>query len=497
VIAADHPEPPAIDTLDVSELLNRIGLARSAGRSSEAEAFCRAALDREPQNPSLYALLGWIAHDRGDYSAAVASARRAEELPEHDAVAVARLLVYAAAASGDWRLADETLLRLAVFDEASARAIALETAPAFLAFIDGRRQNLAFEEAVTSLDHTPAMISVVAPDVFRKIRATASACHLALDDGETAIELFGRAIEASPSPHPTASRLRADDPRPLLVTSLMPVRLEIQRAAVASWRRLGFDVASLNAPDEIDRLRDQFEGVAFHPATSDARAQFGRPLVYVDDMLAIRAKASGGVGGLINSDIVLTHDADAVVSETLKLAKNAFIFGQRVEVDRLEDGAGSAPKLYLFGYDWFLFPTDQAGDLAGAGMVFGAPWWDLWLPLRAKSIGMDIVNVRRPVALHESHPTRWNSDDSDRMGLVLASEIVAGTRETRPVSRFQHRMVQLASVLKSLEPEALKRGDTLDWLAPILRGLIQREAEPFGTRPSAFADPFWDSEGRI
>jgi hypothetical protein len=277
----------------------------------------------------------------------------------------------------------------------------------------------------------------------------------------------------------------------------MPARIEVQKAAVASWRRFGFDVASLNASDEIDHLHAEFEGVTFHRAGRDAKESLGRPLVYLDDMLAILARHTGRIGGVINADIVFSDDAGDVLAEALSLAEDAVLFGHRVDVGRVGMPIDPGAQIFLFGYDWFLFRTDQAPRMAGGQMVFGAPWWDIWLPLSARSLGLDIVNVRRPVALHENHVHRWNQQDLVTMGRVLTDFLVANARRMPAATRFQRRLSALATALEHMDPEAFADRDKLDWFASILRGLVQWETAPFGSDRHTRIEPFWDSAGQI
>nr|WP_295666156.1 hypothetical protein [Sphingomonas sp.] len=472
----------------LTDLIIGIGAARAEGRYHEAERFCRDAINLEPKNATLRVLLGWIALDRKGYDDAILAARQAGDMADHDAVAVARLLVYAAAAGGDWAIADATLSAL---DDATARALAVETGPIFLACLQEFRRNEAWEGAVRSFSHVPHVLDVAAPNVMRDLCAIASTCYLALGRAEAAIALFGRAAMLE-SAELEVSR---EDRPPLLVTSLMPARFEVQKAAVASWRRLGFNVASLNSADEIDTLRSEFPDMTFHTARRDAKELFGRPLIYVDEMLELLSGNACRIGGIINSDIVFAADAEAVVIRALALAEHALIFGNRVNVERLDVDAATS-EIYLFGYDWFLFRTGRAAQIAGGGMVFGAPWWDLWLPLQARSLGFDIVNVREPVALHEIHALHWRQHDLEKMGRILADTLIARATDAA-IDSFGDRVAQLGAILTRAGPETLADRFFLDWLASLLRGLVQLDAIPFTADACYRTGPFWNSQGEI
>ena len=491
---AGNDSIPQLDlNIPMDELVILIENARAAGRICDAEQLCRAAIAREPTNASLQVWLGWMAMDRKAYGYALEVAHQAALLADHDAFSTTRLLVYSAAASGNWALAEKALLNISRSDNDAAQAIAAETAPVFLACINSLHECLAYEEAVKSFEQMPSILITVAPRVMRKIYETVSTCYLALGKPEAAVALFKQATSTTRLATP-AEVMRL---RPLLITSLMPTRIKIQKAAVVSWRRLGFDVVSLNAVDEIGHLHSEFQGVTFHVAHRDARRVLGRPLVYLDDMLAILAADPGRVVGIINSDIVFSNEAGDAIKEALLLANEAFLFGHRTDVECLDHPSGSRSGIYLFGYDWFLMRSDCVPRVAGGGMVFGAPWWDIWLPLRAKSLNFDIINMRRPIALHEIHSMRWNPADLKTMGEVLINNLTMDVRETIPVTHFQYRLGELLAILEHMSADNVTERGTLDWLASLLRGIIQLEAIPFGTDRFAGVKPFWNLKGRI
>jgi hypothetical protein len=117
--------------------------------------------------------------------------------------------------------------------------------------------------------------------------------------------------------------------------------------------------------------------------------------------------------------------------------------------------------------------------------------------LNARSLGLDIVNVRCPVAFHENHPIRWKQEDLRAMGCILADVLVADARRTPAATRFQRRLRALAIALEHMDPEAFADRGNFDWFASILRGLVQGDAAPFGLERPAHIAPFCDSAGRI
>jgi hypothetical protein len=72
--------------------------------------------------------------------------------------------------------------------------------------------------------------------------------------------------------------------------------------------------------------------------------------------------------------------------------------------------------------------NDRMFDLAQlrvgrASLVFGAPWWDHYVPLRLLARGSELVFAAQPVAFHLRHQQRWNWDLWRDMGERFIEEI--------------------------------------------------------------------------
>src|SRR3989304_824708 len=122
----------------------------------------------------------------------------------------------------------------------------------------------------------------------------------------------------------------------LLVTSIAPHNVENQQRAIESWLRLGFSVASLNTPSEVDKLKPLFAGVEFVAVQKDAQADCGKPLVYLTDVVAFLRSRGSPICGLINSDIHL-RAAPETVQFPLREAGNSMVIANRIDVGPLDD----------------------------------------------------------------------------------------------------------------------------------------------------------------
>ncbi len=193
-----------------------------------------------------------------------------------------------------------------------------------------------------------------------------------------------------------------------LVTSVTPRNVENQRRAMDSWRRAGFSVTSLNVESEISQTRKLFPDIDFQPVTRDASAECGRPLVYLDDVLAFLRKNGTQVCGLINSDIHLRAD-EVTVQYVVEQARGSLLLACRTDVEALDRRCG---EVFKHGFDVFLFDKEILDLVPSSRFCLGQPWWDYWLP-------SCFINPRRPTPLklvtfpfvaHIKHSSDWNRD---------------------------------------------------------------------------------------
>ena len=89
-----------------------------------------------------------------------------------------------------------------------------------------------------------------------------------------------------------------------IATSLAPTKdLGIQENALNSWLHCGFKVVALNVQSEIDLLRYHFPDIEFVAPKRDASERYGKPYIYIDDILAYFARQNCKICGIVNSDI--------------------------------------------------------------------------------------------------------------------------------------------------------------------------------------------------
>jgi len=172
------------------------------------------------------------------------------------------------------------------------------------------------------------------------------------------------------------------------------------RRCVDSWLAAGHRVVSVNDEAEIAAIAPRFDGVEFHAAGRTAAARYGRPLVFLSDMLDAAAAAPEAAIGVINADLFL-RSAD-LLGETIATAgDDTLIYGQRLDVDDLDQPRDQ--QRYFWGIDYFFCAPSMVRDLADEGFVFGETWWDYWLPLVLAKRGCRLRPTAEPLVVHLRH----------------------------------------------------------------------------------------------
>lgn len=173
---------------------------------------------------------------------------------------------------------------------------------------------------------------------------------------------------------------------------------------ISTWREAGFKVHSLNSPDEIAALEARFPDVTFHAAPRDARAQVGKPLVYLRDMLAVLADQPGDYVALTNADVQLMHGSAALFES---LRPEGLAYSTRLDID---DMAMSNPVIHG-GVDFLMFPKSWIAENECPDFIFGTPWWDYWIPMATMGSGKPVTRLEvngLPIIAHLCHAERWD-----------------------------------------------------------------------------------------
>ncbi len=192
-----------------------------------------------------------------------------------------------------------------------------------------------------------------------------------------------------------------------LITSLVPgSRLDVQHSAVASWFQSGFEVATFNAPSELEDVSKDFPGVTCATALRDGRLATGRPVVFINDLLQKLRDTGFSVGGIINSDILIAPKSN-IRAFLEDMPNDCLLACPRTEVHDFSEDQGT---LDLLGYDAFLFHRTLLPDWNETRFCLGMPFWDHWFPMMALLAGRRLLKPVSADFRHIPHPV--SRDDS-------------------------------------------------------------------------------------
>ena len=194
-----------------------------------------------------------------------------------------------------------------------------------------------------------------------------------------------------------------------VMTSIAPYNIDNQRKAISSWLAAGFKVMSYNCLEEIEKLRPHFGDIEFVEAKRDARKEYGKPYVYFTDIMEFFKKSTYEACGIINSDIHFRAVNQNIIDFIMDEVKNSLVFGQRVDIDTLDDLSGS---MYI-GFDYFFFDRKIAGIYPEEKFCIGQPVWDYWILVMAVLSNIKVKKLLNPIAYHVKHNLNW-SETTDK-----------------------------------------------------------------------------------
>lgn len=215
-------------------------------------------------------------------------------------------------------------------------------------------------------------------------------------------------------------------PQITIATSIIPLNFDLQRAAIDSWRKLGFKVISLNSAAEAAIVAENFPDIPLTIVNRTAETTTGKPYVFFDDVIAALSAEQAAVCGIVNSDIMLMADAGFAdfIAET---AGDGLLFGSRLDVDSMADLDG---EKFIYGFDFFFFNKAALRIFPESGFCLGVPWWDYWAPFVPLLTGLACKELLSPVAFHLKHETKWAGELFCDYGRMFAEKIVPLARDT-------------------------------------------------------------------
>lgn len=204
----------------------------------------------------------------------------------------------------------------------------------------------------------------------------------------------------------------------ITITSIAPghKNFENQFKAVESWKKAGYEVVSLNAPEEIEQLKE-FKGVKFISTHRHNKQMFGKPYVTISAIIDYLKEAKSKHSLIINSDIII-NDADGITEDLKKRSEEGIIVMNRVDFDKVfEDG-----KIYELGFDGFYINEKHLETFPQSILCLGQCHWDYWLPYTATVKGVKLIRLKEKYIFHKKHNVQYSANDWVRTAEIFRSE---------------------------------------------------------------------------
>jgi glycosyltransferase involved in cell wall biosynthesis len=268
-------------------------------------------------------------------------------------------------------------------------------------------------------------VSSPGPNRLQEIEAQVAYTNKIKDFNRQLSELVEDAQRTFAPPVPAPTPLTPAPTTQITIATTIGVTkdLEIQKRAVNSWIQCGFKVVAINTQNEMDIVKQHFPAVEFVTATRDAKTQFGKPYIYLDDILAYFAAQPGKICGIVNSDIYVSKET--LPSFVHAQAINSLVFGSRVDVTSFDNVSNGS---FYNGFDYFFFDKDIIKIYPPSNFCLGLPWWDYWMPLIAIISKIPAKRVVSPICFHLVHPTNYSIAIYNELAIQMSDQLHLNTQ---------------------------------------------------------------------
>jgi len=192
----------------------------------------------------------------------------------------------------------------------------------------------------------------------------------------------------------------------IVATSIAPRNIENQKKAIDSWIEAGLDVISFNCLEEYEAISNHFPNIQFNIVQRDGRNRFGKPYIFLDDIMEYFKDCDYDVCGIINSDIHLLGVDGGFGKYIYDEAKNSFVYGNRVEIKSLDNLNG----MFYVGHDYFFFDKQISYIYPREDFWIGQPAWDYWIVFMPIISGFKVKKIINAIAYHIIHTIQWDNN---------------------------------------------------------------------------------------
>jgi hypothetical protein len=205
----------------------------------------------------------------------------------------------------------------------------------------------------------------------------------------------------------------------LAITSIAPghKNFENQLTAIESWQDAGYEVVSLNAPEEIESLQG-FEGVKFVPTQRHNKKIFGKPYVIVSAIIDYLKEIKSKHSLIVNSDIII-KDSSGYTEKLKEMSEDGVVIFNRYDYDN----DMNVTRRYEEGFDGFFVNEKHLESFPQTILCLGQCHWDFWFPYVASINGVKLLRSNEPYLYHKRHNVQYSKENWARTAAIFRSEI--------------------------------------------------------------------------
>lgn len=205
----------------------------------------------------------------------------------------------------------------------------------------------------------------------------------------------------------------------IAITSISPSHRhgDHQRNCIQSWINLGYEVHSLNHPDEIKELKAHYPDVKFIPTHRTHKVMLGKHYVLISAMIDHAKDQEDEHFLLINSDVEL-YDTATTTEKLKTLSQDGVIVMHRHDYE--DDPQYN--KRYVQGMDGFFLNKKWLNTYPQSLMCMGQCFWDYWVPYTAITKGVKTFILSDPYLYHKAHNAQYSPADWSRFADIMMCE---------------------------------------------------------------------------
>ncbi len=225
----------------------------------------------------------------------------------------------------------------------------------------------------------------------------------------------------------------------IAITSISPghKNFDNQLKAVESWIKAGYKVVSLNAPEEIELLKD-FKGVEFVSTNRHNKIMFGKPYVIASALIDYLIEKGEEYNLILNSDIIIKGDSKKIQ----ELSRDGVVIMSRRDFLTSIDQPGA---MFTQGFDGFFINKKFLNIFPQTLLCLGQCFWDYWIPYCVAISGTKLYRYDEPYLFHKTHNAQYSHEQWERTGEIFKAEMnLKSFNKVTQLSDYTFKKIQIS-----------------------------------------------------